>query len=136
MDYTKEITIPKNTPESQALKIKLKVPKGVVHKVSISFPYGVAGLARVQIFRASTQVWPTTNGEYYTGNGVTIEFNEYYEVKEEPLYFTIKAWNLDDTYDHTITVRIFMLEEDKINTLRKLDEISSLLKRFVEAIGA
>lgn len=106
MYYDVSFTIPANTAElSPSLKY-VKLCYGVIHRVEAGFPRGCAGLAHLQIKRASHQLWPTNPEGSFNTDGYTISFNEDQDFFIEPYILTLVGWNLDDTYDHTLEVRI------------------------------
>ena len=61
------------------------------------------------------------------GDTFPIEWNEYYEMYQEPYELWVKAWNEDDTYAHKITVRIAVLPRKAILALAIVDAIKSML---------
>lgn len=109
MLYSIDITTPKNTPETSKKITKLKVSDGVIHKVGIVFPSGCAGLVKIQMFEGGHQFISSTEGQYLSGDGEVVTIPDFYEIKRAPRYITIKTWNEDDTYDHTLQIRIYML---------------------------
>ena len=109
MYYDVSFTIPANTAKSSPEELVVKLTHGVIHRVELGFPRGCAGLAHLQIRRGLHQVWPTNPQGSFNTDGYTITFNEYYEFSTEPYVLTLVGWNLDDTYDHTLEVRIGIL---------------------------
>ena len=112
MWYQKEITISANTTEANAAETKLHVVRGVIHNVWVHFPAGCAGLARVQILEGLHQIAPTNTGQSFKGDGTDINYREHYELTNFPSWITIKTWNTDDTYDHTIVVGLGILKKE------------------------
>lgn len=110
MIYRWKISIPKNTLEGSKLKTTLKMERGVVHQIDIVFPSGPVGLAHIQINRGLHQVWPTNASGSFAADNTMISFKEYYEIISKPLQLEAYTWNLDDTYDHSIIIRIGILE--------------------------
>ena len=87
----------------------LTISRGVVHLVWITFPPGCAHLAKVQLYDGGHQFLPSTEGMWVHGDGITRKIPLFYEMSEEPLRITIRAWNEDDIYEHTITVEVSVL---------------------------
>jgi hypothetical protein len=112
MIYTASITTPANTQPASALWSKLLVVAGVVYKIEIDFPPGPCGLLYCQIYHNSVITWPSTPDEYFNTDGYTISFDDTYQLKDEPLFFMIKTWNIDDTNAHTLQIRIGVVSED------------------------
>lgn len=111
MYYDFSFTIPANTPQASPHIEDIKLTRGVIHRVEIGFPRGCAGLAHLQIKRSVHQVWPTNPQGSFKTDGYTIAFNEFHKFFSEPYTLTLVGWNLDDTYPHTLEVRIGILPE-------------------------
>lgn len=109
MIYSASITTPANTAEADAELTRIKVTNGVIHEIGIFFPAGCAGLVYCQIFEGGHQFVPSTEGQFLRGDSILIDSKEFYEITGAPRFVTIKTWNLDDTYDHTIEIYIKQL---------------------------
>lgn len=127
MYYDYSFIIPANTTQASPHTEDVKLTHGVIHRVEVGFPQGCAGLAHLQIKRALHQVWPTNPQGSFNTDDYTIPINEFYELFTEPYILTLVGWNLDDTYDHTLEVRIGILpakvlmpEETFIAAFKKL----------------
>jgi len=107
--YNFQITVPANTAITVPVEQDLKLTHGVVHKLDINFPPGCVGLVGIGIFNAIHQVWPTNPEEMFFADDETISFREHYELITDPYILTARLYNLDDTFEHTITVRIGIL---------------------------
>ena len=91
-------------------KVKdLKLTAGIVHRYEIFFPPGCANLVHVGINRGLHQVWPTNPEGRHKGEGVTLSYREHYDLVHGPHILTVRAYNVDATYDHKITVRFAIL---------------------------
>jgi len=112
MIYDYAIPTPANTLESAPVETLIELPVGRIAHVDILFPSGCAGLAHAQVYRALHQLWPANVGGSFIGDGDVVSWDEDYMLTDEP--FTLKAvtWNDDDTYQHTITIRINVLDTD------------------------
>jgi len=107
--FTKDITLSAGGSSSNPTWTTIKVTRGVIHEINVVFPSGCAGLVYVAIYDGVHPIFPSTEGMHFRGDGETIDFKEFYELKAYPSILWIKAWNEDDTYDHTIMVRIAIL---------------------------
>jgi len=112
MIYTTDITTPANTAKNDPLITVGKVTKGLVYRVEIEFPPGAAGLHHVVIFDGGYQVWPSTPGQTFHGGWSIIGFDDTYLKMAAPFEFKAYSWNLDETYDHLIQVRIGMVSDE------------------------
>ncbi|MCL5026639.1 MAG: hypothetical protein M1531_09145 [Chloroflexi bacterium] len=106
MFYSLPLTIPANTTEADAQEVDLKLAPGVIHRVGLTFPAGCVGLAHARILRSGHQLWPTNPDQDFALDDTQVEWDDYFELNEDPFSVLIQAWNQDDTYAHTITVRI------------------------------
>lgn len=113
MIYEKRLTIPKNTPQASPVTTTLPIHPGIVERVSVSWPPGPSGLAHVQIWYWERQLWPANPDSDFYGDDEVIDFPEDLEIVDPPFEFTIKGWNLDDTYPHTPIIRLQITPRDK-----------------------
>lgn len=102
------MSIAANTSVTAYDTLEFTLPFGVVRKVRITFPWGCAGLVFLSIDHNERQLWPTTPGEWFYGNDVTIEFEDDYLLTEAWNNFRLRAYNDDDTYAHTVTVHFLV----------------------------
>ena len=112
MIYTKDVTVPKNTAVGSETRSTIKVANGFINKLDILFPSGCAGLVKVALFLEGTPLFPSTAGMAFLGDGETVSFPEFVKIRDAPRVIVVKASNVDDTYGHTISVRIGILPED------------------------
>ena len=109
MIFEYDLTVPKNTSKLNKVSKNLKLTYGIIHQIDIMFPFGCAGLVKCHINDALHQVFPTNPNGVFKGSGTTITGKVFHEMLFEPFELTLWAWNEDDTYDHTITVRFWIL---------------------------
>jgi len=114
MIYSFSITTPANTPAANRQKTELKLTTGVIHQIDFVFPPGCAGLAFISVNDGLHQVWPTNPSQKFHTDGETISFEEFYKLIREPFILDAFTYNLDDTYDHEIIVRVGILKESEI----------------------
>jgi len=110
--FSKEVVSGTAKDSPAVLDIALGV--GIIHQVDFVFPPGCAGLAGVAVWQGVHRLWPSYSDEFFSTDGETISFKEFYEVKKGLQVFTMYFYNLDDTYNHTIFVRFGLLRRDQI----------------------
>lgn len=110
--YVANITTPKDTKLSALKKTTVHVTKGLVYKVEFYFPPGSAGLMGVAVFDGLYQVWPSSVGEFFTGEDQVIAFDDMYLKEAAPYEFQCYSYNTDDTYDHFVSVRIGLVSKE------------------------
>lgn len=90
---------------------RLRVTKGLVYRISIYIPSGALGYHHIAIHDGGPQIWPSSPGTYFRGDGDRIDFEDTYLKYAEPWEFQIKTWNEDDSYAHTAVISIGMVSE-------------------------
>lgn len=106
MIYVFEITTLKNTLATAKQKTVLKVAQGITYRVEWVFPPGPSGLLHCQISDGLHQVWPTNPDGNIAGDGETISFDDQLAILQPPYELDCFTWNEDDTYPHTMWIRI------------------------------
>lgn len=131
MQFVKDVTFTKGKTEATIESTDIKVASGVIHRVNIVFPSGCAGLVSVSIFDGAHPIAPSTQGQYYRGDDEIVEFNEFIEIKTGPRILTIKGFNEDDTFDHKIQIRLFILPKRFVLPAASTEGILAGLKQLV-----
>ena len=108
MVYAASIKTEHGKSEADATETPLKVVKGLIYRLEVEFPPGCCGLVHMQLYDAGYMVYPATPGVSFHGDNATIGFDDCYLKGSAPYTFIIKTWNEDDTWDHTIQVRVAM----------------------------
>jgi len=111
--YQVDLSLPAQTTQAAPKTTAITVPYGRVARVGLLFPSGCAGLAHVQIYSNTFQVWPTTPGRSFAGDGHLISFEEAYQLTSAWNQLVISGWNDDDSYQHTVSVWIDVLPIDQ-----------------------
>ena len=112
MIYSAQISTANTYTKAAPKRTELKITRGLVYKIELNFPPGSAGLAGVMIFDGGFQVWPSTLGQWFTGDDILISFDDVYLKEAEPFLFSIDTYNEDDTYEHLVDVRIGLVSKD------------------------
>lgn len=109
MLFVYSITTPANTLEKSKKETILKVAFGIIHSVDIHFPPGPAGLLHIHINDALHQVFPYNTGSDFASDDTNISFREFIPSLVAPFKLKAFTWNLDDTFEHIVTVRLGIL---------------------------
>lgn len=125
MIYVFPIVTPANTPETAQLKTILQLPRGNITRMMVQFPSGHIGLTHIGLNRGLHQLYPSNPEARFSSSAETITWDEDYPLDTPPLQLEAYTWNADDTYAHTITVRVVMEEPKRQTSL--VDEVKSLL---------
>lgn len=88
---------------------EIKLCGGVIHRVEVTIPDGCMDLVGVKICNGSHQLWPSAEGTYYRGNGVTYSFRENYLLTKEINVLTVFCVNCDYVFTHSPIVTFSIL---------------------------
>lgn len=127
MLYSWDVDVPANTAEASPVRQDLKLAYGVVSQVTVVFPPGCVGLVHLRVFRGGQQVWPSTADQDLAGDTFPVEWPEHYELTNEPYSMVARLWNLDDSYEHTVTIRIAVLPRRAVVAFALADVFGRLL---------
>jgi hypothetical protein len=106
MIFVTHLVTPANTPKLSPVTTQIPIIAGTITQMFVQFPPGVNALAHLKLLWGLYQLFPSNEqGDFATG-GETIVWDEAVDINTEPHQLTAITWNDDDTYDHTITVRI------------------------------
>lgn len=111
MIYSPTVTVPKNTPQSSPLVIRVPITLGLLYHFEVYFPPGPSGLVHVQLFDGAHQVYPSNETEDFIGDNITIAMDDLYAKEDAPSELQVVTWNLDDTFDQIIVVRFAILTD-------------------------
>ena len=128
MIYSLAIAVPRNTAKAAPVDTELEVHPGVVTKVDVLIPARCAGLLHVQVIRNLVHVWPQYEDQSFSGDNTHWSFPEEYPVADLPYSFTVRCWNLDDTFQHTAYIALSVLPRDSAAG-------GGMLGGFVEMFG-
>ena len=126
MLYTADVVVSAATSEANPKTQILKIARGIISWVSVQFPSGCNGLVYCTIAHHEHQIAPSTEKMTMSGNGVPIEWNEYYECYQPPYELKIKAWSPDTEYNHTISVRVAVLPRRGVIATSVADALEGL----------
>ena len=112
MFYSFDLTIPANTSPYYPVSLLCPVSSGTVSRVMFVFPTGCATLAHVRVYRSSHQLWPSNLDGSFASDGEFLDFDEDYPVLDAPFELLFTGWNDDDTYSHTVTLRLGVVQAE------------------------
>lgn len=110
MYYQWERSIPANTLEADAIEERLQLTWGIIREVHVGFPPGPAGLVHLQIRDKGWQILPWTPLQSLAWDNHVFVLPCNYELDVEPYDLTIRAWNEDDSYAHTVFIGVVLQE--------------------------
>lgn len=131
MFYDFHIKTPKDTDADNKQRTPLRIAKGKIVQVSIMFPPGSIGLLYLRIFRGLNQLYPWNTDGYFQTSGESINYIDDYAIDTEPFELTAVTWNLDDTYEHGVHLRLNIIPFEPIEQEKpKENVLQSALRRL------
>jgi len=130
MDFWYAVATDHNTAKVAAVVTDLKLTAGTITQVWLVHPEGCQGLAYAAIFEGGHQLYPHNPEESYHGNDVPMILDDNYELKA-PALLKLKTWNLDDTYDHTVYLRITVLRPKIDVATQALIDALNIIKQLL-----
>ncbi|MBA7577681.1 hypothetical protein ES708_19534 [subsurface metagenome] len=124
MLYTWDVEVDKDDDIITSKKeVPMRLAPGIITWVSVLFPPGCHGMVKCQIFHHEHQIFPSRDVMSLSGDGVPIEWSEYYEMYEAPYDLKARLWGENCTYDHTVSIRIAVLPRKAIVAQAVVDAI-------------
>jgi hypothetical protein len=128
--FTLEVTIPALTTETDPSIETLKLSAGVITSISIKFPAGCHGLVGVRLFHEESQIIPIGRGSWVRGDDETVPSTEYYDLGKGAKELEFVGINEDDTYSHTVIVRVNVLPKEAASLMPLISFIEKLTRRI------
>jgi len=129
MFFAWDITIPANTPKTTPVRQLLPIDFGLITRIDIVFPAGCGGLVRIRLLRYESQLVPLNPASWLRGDDETVPCEVYQEIYEAPAELKFEGGNEDDTYEHTIGVRINVIPKKKAPSITQI--LEALKEKFV-----
>ncbi len=131
MIFSKDLTVPANTPATAPVSAVMQLSQGIVHRVEVGFPAGCHAAVLVTINRAIHQVWPDNPDGALKGDNWTISVDTWYELDQPPYELTVLCWSPGTTYEHTVTVRLVV---DRREDLQPPNSEAGILTRIARTL--
>jgi hypothetical protein len=131
MLFTDELTIPANTPATAPVRTTISLSPGTITEISVLFPPKKGAFVGVRILRFERVHWPTNPDKWIVADGETVDWDEDYDMDEEPFELHFEAYNTDDTFAHTVYFRVAVLESGRLEERQS----AGLLGRIGEFLG-
>ena len=109
MHYAPTITAQPNTARESAEELEIYLSRGTLVRGEVYFPRRSQGQLHVCICAGLHQIWPASPDEDIRGEDGAVLFESGYEVADYPYRYLIRAWNDDDTFDHSAIVRFTLV---------------------------
>jgi len=129
--YVVKITIPKNTPKTSPKEVTVELEKAVITRLFIQIPPGHHALTGLRIMYGNLQLWPKEFDTWFTGDDIVLNFDEYFELPDDPTKLRIEGYNEDDTYDHSFIIHIATLPRYIAGWMIALTRFVRLFRRLI-----
>ncbi len=63
------------------------------------------------------QIWHSNQGEFFHTDGEPISFKEFYELPSAENGLSVYTYNVDDTYPHSVIIRLGILKKSELQGL-------------------
>ena len=108
MDYIVYISTPKENKEANPLTTTLRVSRGRLTGGFLFFPRGPSGYLHFTARIGVHQILPFNIDQEYRLNGCVVPLHLDIDFFQPPYIIDLVTWNDSDTYDHVLTVGIFL----------------------------
>ncbi|TSA39880.1 hypothetical protein D4Q85_00665 [bacterium] len=109
MYYSFAIETDAETAKADATETKLKLNAGVIHQVRIRNHEGNRGTVHISLWHQGRQIWPGNNDDDFHGDGLNIEWTEFYELIPALETITARTWNDSTLFSHEVVVDFAVL---------------------------
>ena len=108
-------TVSPSTTRTNAEKITKKVQPGVLTKWEFYFPPGCQQQVHAVLTDGIHQLVPFNPAQNIAGEGFAVNAETRIVLPDNPTLLTLEAWSEADTFDHTVTVRVEILQPEDID---------------------
>lgn len=108
MWYRGSVTVPLNTLATGKESAFVDVCKGTITKFYRLFPPGCMGQVHLQVLWQTRQIFPTTPGESYIGNGSEVLGDASVALDEPEYTLELRGWSPGTSYDHVIYCEFYI----------------------------
>jgi len=132
MLYQRTLTVPANTPTDAPKETTIVIEHPYLWKIGVHFPGGCAGMVETAVFYGALQVWPSRQGEWASGDGITIWDEVHLEMPEDKTKLILKGCSPNTSYDHNVKFYFLAVEREigawMLVMSRLLEGISRMLR--------
>lgn len=131
-----EYTIPANTAEADAIRVKCPISPGILRTLTVFYPAGCHNLARCRIYLGEKIIAPRSASNYIAADDMAHTLLHVDEpIREDLPVLNWLVWNLDDSYDHTIWLAAEWSSELETPEKKTAGLMERLMKKIEDLIG-
>ena len=117
MIFAKEVTTPAQTTREAPQTTDLHITEGSLRHFWVRWRFGSGNLCGVRILHTTFQHWPLTPGEWFPSSTAPLSFPEDLRVEKTTPLLQIQTFNLDDVFDHSVWVAVYVQRERKFGAI-------------------
>lgn len=87
---------------------EVEVCRGTITAFYRLFPQGCSGLVHLQVFYQTRQIFPTTPGQFYIGDGSEILGDASVELDEPEYVLELRGWAPSSKYAHVVYCEFYI----------------------------
>lgn len=129
-----ELSLDKGGSSAALTSTDIPVITSNLYRVEILIPPGCSQLVHVGVYRAEAKLFPLNPDGWFNGDGEIISFQTDLNVSGSE-HFSLRGYNEDEGYDHTITVRLYLRRikgENLEDLTRELIQVNEELREALE----
>lgn len=120
MLYRFDLTVPPRTPETSPYRRRVTLIPGRVHRVFAFFPPDSAGLLKAGVEHRGSKIWPSNPDGWLLGENLLWEWDESFDLTDDPPELVLVGYNEDDAYSHTVYFAFALLEPRRAGLLERM----------------
>jgi len=133
-DYFVKLAIPADTAEDAPVEKTVEVEGFRLEEVAYLIPPGWSALAHFAVFYGIRQIYPAEAGTWVTGDGLYRRVPLRWLLPESPCKLTLKGWNEDNTYSHTVYMWLLTKPEEEVLPIRLLTQVLGMVRDFLRRV--
>lgn len=102
------MTVPADKSASDYATGEVEICRGVIRRFYRMFPDGCAGMVHLQVYHQTRQIFPTTPGQSYIGDGSEILGDSSVEIDEPEYVLELRGWSPGTVYPHVLYVEFYI----------------------------
>jgi len=130
-DYFTSLNIPAKTPKTAPVEKDIEIEGEILSELAYLIPPGWCALAHFSIFYGIKQIYPEEKDTWVTGDDVYRPVPIRWTLPESPCKLTIKGYNQDDTYAHTVYLWLLTAPIEEAKPWRIIADFVAILKRLL-----
>jgi len=123
--YTRQLTVPAQTAETDAVRVETEVDEQVVTEAEVFIDPGSNGEVDVVLLDGESRILPERAGDPISKPGTTGPVPLTHELPGIPGQVTVKSWAPDADFEHEVIVNVETRARGRANPLQRLTDVFS-----------